>query len=344
MKREFTWSNLMQKQDIVINKFGTRIRKVRQRFQIFHPPTKFKREYPAKEVAKIVILRPCSISSGAIELAIENGVDIVYLGKFGKPYARVYPSKLGGLALVRKRQSEISTSDEGLNLAKQFVRGKCQNQINYLKYLAETLEQDFSQAIDKSEAILESLKFIKGNIKYVRSQLLGIEGYVADQYFSSLAKIISFPGRDPKSPDLFNIMFNYGYGILYSEIERACLMVGLDPYTGFFHTERYGKPALVLDLIEEFRVPIVDSAIVPLFYNRKVRKKGDLENQDNSKKLSKTGKGKVINSVFSRLHQEIIFEKRKRTLTRVITLQARNLASFLVGRKENYQPLNFVDF
>jgi CRISPR-associated protein Cas1 len=120
-----------------------------------------------------------------------------------------------------------------LILAKQFVQGKCQNQINYLKYLAKILHRDFSKAIDKTEAILESLKFIKGNIEDARGQLFGIEGYIADQYFFALSQIISFPGRQPKSKDPFNIMLNYGYGILYSEIERACLMTGLDPYTGF---------------------------------------------------------------------------------------------------------------
>lgn len=333
----------MEKQDLIINKFGIRIRKTRQRFQIFHPPTNFKKEYPAKEVAKIVILRPCSVSSGAVELATENEVDIVYLGKFGKPYARIYPSKLGGAVLIRKRQSEASHSDTSLVLAKEFVRGKCQNQINYLKYLARVTGQNFFRHIDKSEAILESLKFIQGNIENNRGQLFGVEGYIADQYFSALSKIISFPGRQPKSDDPFNIMLNYGYGILYSEIERSCMMTGLDPYTGFYHTERYGKPALVLDLIEEFRVPLVDSALVPLFYSQRIKHE-DLETQNDLKRLSKAGKSKVINAVFQRFHQEVIFERRKRKIIKIIGLQANNLASFLVGRRDSYYPFILSDF
>lgn len=127
----------MEKQDIIINKFGVRIRKTSQRFQIFHPVTKLKQEYPAKNVAKLVILRPCSISSGAIELATENEVDIVYLGKFGKPYARVYPSRFKGPVLIRKKQGEASHSEKALTLAKQFVEGKCQNQISYLPVLSQ---------------------------------------------------------------------------------------------------------------------------------------------------------------------------------------------------------------
>lgn len=335
----------MEKQDLIINKFGARLRKIRQRFQIFHPPTNFKKEYPAKEVAKIVILRPCSVSSGAVELATENDVDIVYLGKYGRPYARIYPSKLGGTVLIRKRQAEISHSKEATTLAKQFVLGKCYNQINYLKYLSKTGNQDFSQAIDKSEAILESLRLIKGNIKDTRDQLLGIEGYVADKYFSTLSKIISFPGRQPQKPkDPFNNMLNYGYGILKAEVERACVMSGLDPYTGFYHTERYGKPALVLDLTEEFRVPLVDSAIVPLFTEQKVEKE-DLETKGNGiEQLSKTGRVKVINAVFQRFYQKIIFGKKRWELIKIIELQTRNLAGFLVGKRENYFSLKFGGF
>ena len=333
----------MEKQDLIINKFGSRIRKTRERFQIFHPITKFHKEYPAKDITKIVILRPCSISSGAIELAIENDVDIVYLGKFGKPYARVYPSKLGGPVLIRKKQGEASHSYTATVLAKEFINGKCQNQINYLKHLSQNTDKDFSLNIHKAEAILDSLQFIKGDIKNIRNQLFGVEGYAADKYFTSLAQLISFPGRQPKSKDPFNIMLNYGYGILYSEIERACLMIGLDPYTGFYHTERYGKPSLILDLIEEFRVPLVDSAIVPLFYEHKVEKT-DLETKGNILQLSKSGKSKVINRVFQRFHQEVIFGKKKRKLINIIALQAKNLSNFLIGKREKYCAFTFVDF
>ena len=112
--------------------------------------------------------------------------------------------------------------------------------------------------------------------------LFGIEGYIADKYFSALKKIYSFPGRKPQGRDKFNSVLNYGYGILYNEIERACLYVGLDPFLGLYHSERYGKPALVLDVIEEFRVPLVDSVLFPLFLNR------NLEGNENFKLINLT--------------------------------------------------------
>ena len=63
-----------------------------------------------------------------------------------------------------------------------------------------------------------------------------------------MRKLHAFPGRKPRERDEFNSALNYGYGILYDEVERACFYVGLDPYMGLYHTERYGKPSLVLDL------------------------------------------------------------------------------------------------
>ena len=61
-------------------------------------------------------------------------------------------------------------------------------------------------------------------------------------------------------------------GILYNEIKKSCILAGLDPYFGFFHTDRYNKPSIVLDLIEEFRPMIVDRAIVTLFAQKQVNK------------------------------------------------------------------------
>jgi CRISP-associated protein Cas1 len=78
-------------------------------------------------------------------------------------------------------------------------------------------------------------------------------------------------------------------------IERACLYVGLDPYMGLYHSERYGKPSLVLDLVEEFRVPIIDSTIFPLFLNKQMEKAENFEpTQPGVYGLSNDGKRKIV--------------------------------------------------
>ena len=92
----------------------------------------------------------------------------------------------------------------------------------------------------------------------IRGLIEGHEGYSAKKYFNTLGKLIpekyEFIGRS-KNPatDMFNCMLNYGYGILYSRVEQACIIAGLDPYIGIMHTDNYNKTALVFDLIEMYR-------------------------------------------------------------------------------------------
>ena len=102
-------------------------------------------------------------------------------------------------------------------------------------------------------------------------------------------QLCRFPGHVPQDRDKYNSILNYGYGILYNEIERACLYVGLDPCLGLYHTERYGKPALVCDLIEEFSVPIVDCALFPIFADKDLKMEYFEEVENGEQQLSAEG-------------------------------------------------------
>jgi CRISPR-associated protein Cas1 len=259
--------------DLLIDTYGTRIGSSGERIVLSFPNVEEKKEYPIRRVEKIVILRPASLTTNAVQLALEHDVDIVYLGAFGKPIGRIFSSEPKGLASLRKAQLEASNDpDKSFGLAKALVKGKCTNQISYIRLLGYRYKKDFSKEILQAETIFDSIEFLSASEKS-KEQLLGIEGYIADRYFACLRKLCRFPGRVPQGRDKYNSMLNYGYGILYNEVERMCLYVGLDPYLGLYHSERYGKPALVLDLVEEFRVPIVDMAIFPFFVSKEVNKR-----------------------------------------------------------------------
>ena len=238
--------------DLLIDTYGTRIGASGERIVLSFPKNEPKKEYPIRRIEKIVILRPASLSTQAVQLALEYNIDIVYLGAFGKPIGRIFSSEPKGLASVRKAQLEVSNNHEkSFTLAKNFVKGKCASQIRYIKSLEEEYKKDFSKEILQAQTMFDSIDFLPATEKS-KEQLLGTEGYIADRYFSCLKKVSKFPKRIPQGRDKYNSMLNYGYGILYNEVERMCLYVGLDPYLGLYHSERYGKPALVLDLVEEF--------------------------------------------------------------------------------------------
>lgn len=327
--------------DILINTFGARVRSSGERIVLTFPNGGDKKEYSARRVEKIIILRPSSISTGAVQLAIEHGIDIVYLGSFGKPIGRIFPSSPKGITELRRAQLAAASSHKAFELATELVRGKSENQIAYLKHLATLYRRNLSHEIIQAEAFLESLKLASDKPKG-RETLFGIEGYIASKYFFALQKLYKFPGRKPQGRDKFNSALNYGYGVLYNEVERACLYVGLDPYLGLYHSERYGKPSLVLDLVEEFRVPLIDSVIFPLF------KEKNMIGAENFKRvaqgeyqLSSEGKRKIVEALYKRLNQNVKWDGKQMTVKACIEHQVRMLAHNFLGRKNSYTPFTY---
>lgn len=325
---------------LVLNEFGTFIGKKDNLFQIKNEDKNINEEYSADKVEQIKVLCSSSISSSAIKLAMEKNIDIVFTNYFGEPYARIYPCKLGGTTLTRKKQLEAYSSEKGVLLVKEFVRGKIQNQLNMLKSLSKTRENAFEEEINKLKENLDNFEEIEGKtIDEIRDKLLGFEGYSASIYFSCLSKIIPFERREQEAKDIFNIALNYGYGILYSEIERACIIAGLDPYLGFLHTDRYGKPSLVFDTIEQFRQVTVDRAVLNLFVQKQVDDK-DLEVFEGKVILTKDGRKKIAEAVLERLGIEFEYEGKNLPMKQVIQEKARDIARFVLEEK-NFEAFEY---
>src|SRR3972149_3282120 len=101
--------------------------------------------------------------------------------------------------------------------------------------------------------------------------------------------------------DEFNAMLNYAYGVLYSQVERACILAGLDPFVGFLHTDNYNKKSLVFDLIEPFRI-LGERTVVFLFTGRRVRK-DMFEKVPGGMSLNAEGKALLIGDFNERLEK-----------------------------------------
>lgn len=299
---------------------------------------KKKEEFSADTVSQILITSKASISSGAIQLAMEKQIDIVYLDWYGKPYARTYPCKLGGTTITRRRQATRYLSDEVAGMVKAMIMAKISNQLTLLKQLAKARKtKEFDGYISRIKVNMTKLDTIEGNVDEARNAILGIEGYCSTQYWAALTMILPFRGRKQEAKDIVNAMLNYGYGILYSEIEKACIIAGLDPYLGFLHTDRYGKPSTVLDMIEEFRQTIVDRAVITLFARKQVDENYG-ETSGNAFMLTKKGRQKVIDAVMERLHSKMRHNNREYTLQGIMLDQARQIVRVLLGEKKEYTP------
>ncbi len=327
---------------IVIDDFGAYLKKKGKRLVVISGEKM--EEFPAEKVEQVMILKGSAISTDAIELASRLGIDIVCLDRVGRPYARVYPCRLGGTTLTRRNQLEAYFSKKGVRLSKSFVRAKIQNMGHLLKALAKS--RDNKTLYDSSRYILGQSDRIKevneGSTGRARNVLMGIEGEVSKVYFSALRQVLSediYSGLRSKRPpgDIFNAFLSYGYGILYSEVERACIISGLDPYLGFLHTDRYGKPSMVLDLIEEFRQPIVDRAMITIAVRGQVGE-ADVDMGDGGNVLlNKNGRKKAIEALMSRLGTTIRYRGKNIAFKDVMLGQARGVVRFL-NENTAYKP------
>lgn len=327
---------MFQNSTILIDSYGSYIQKSGNRFVI--KLNNKKKEYLADKISQVIFTAPSAISTEAIKLAIDKNIDLVYLDWKGTPFARTYRTSLGGTTLTRKKQLEATASPIGLKIVLKIVEAKTKSQLNYIKSLAKDRKENKQLKELASKPLLKNDKKIlmEKNIGEVRTSLFGIEGASAANYFKALGLITGFLKRNPKASDEFNIYLNYAYGILYSEVERACILAGLDPYLGFYHTDRYGKPCLVLDVIELFRVAIADRAVVTLFTRKEINSK-DFDKRG-SLTLSTKGRKKIITSVIKRLNTRVVYKGKRLLLKDIILSQTRELAAYLLGHKREFKP------
>jgi CRISPR-associated protein Cas1 len=167
---------------------------------------------------------------------------------------------------------------------------------------------------------------------------MNIEGQAASCYWSLikllLSKDVYFEGRERRgAADLVNSLLNYGYGILYSQVYQSIILAGLNPNISFLHKEQIGKPTLVFDLIEEFRQPVVDKAVIGM-----IRKKQKLTMEGTN--LTQESKTRVVKNVLRRLDSFVKFRGKRLTLREIMNYQANFLVNFLEG-KGKYHP--FID-
>ncbi len=298
-------------------------------------------EIPFFRIREIIVaVNGVTISSDLIYSLMENGIKLFFTNETGEPYALVSSALHDATILTRRQQLLAFYDTRGGKLAKAFASGKISNMRSLLLYLTKNSKKrtsiaDFIEFLEASEKKINSLD--DRPVDEIRATIMGIEGAATQRYWEALATIVSksvFVRRQTRgASDPFNSALNYGYGILYGKVWASTLSAGLDPFGGFLHVDRPGKPSLVLDLIEEFRQPVVDRAIVSIF-NKKIKitcENGLLKSE--SKRI-------IASRVLENLETTVRFEGKFHKMRSVIQIQARHLAAFLKGER-NYHPYRF---
>lgn len=287
-----------------------------------------------------------SISTDAIAACSERGIPIIMLDNRGHVTGALYSAGLVGTIATRREQILAYYDGRGPELAQIFTTAKMTNQARTLRHWAHNRERhhpaDAQELRSTADNIAQMAQQTQAAWQHIPSEqltgwLMGREGQAAHLYWQSATLLVpenyNWQGRIGRgASDPVNSLLNYGYGILYGEIERAILLAGLDPYAGFLHADRPGKPSLVLDLIEEFRQIAVDRVVFGL-----VARQYAIE-QDENGRLTLETRRDFIDKIRGQLEGYVQQAGKRGLLRHAIQRQARRLASYLRGEQAEYAP------
>ncbi len=245
---------------------------------------------------------------------------------------------------VMLRIRQVTTAARGqLDEPRHMIAGKIRN-------CRVLLRRNGGEAVARRVAQLAALADQADHAEDAAS-LLGIEGTAARLYFEAFPSLLTgadaLPGpaftglRNRRPPtDAVNCLLSFCYGLLTKELLAACLAVGFDPYVGLYHRPRFGRPALALDLAEEFRPLLADSTVLTLVNNREISA-SDFLIRAGAVTLTAEGRKTVIRAWERRMttHVRHPMFGYQVSYRRAVELQARILGACLTGELPAYQPL-----
>jgi len=299
---------------------------------------------PMHAVRQVVVFGNVQVSTQALHTLLENEIGISYLTGYGKFIGSFQPAPAKNVGLREAQYRRFADSSECLMLAKAVVRAKLGNQRTLLM---RSLRSGDDRGSDEPAAHALADLIRKADDATSLESLLGLEGQGAALYFGefsrflkpqTLGKGFDFTTRNRRPPkDPVNALLSFAYALLTKDCFAAVCTVGFDPYKGFFHRNRHGKPSLALDLLEEFRPVIADSVVLTLL-NNEMLGRGDFMTWKDGCQLTETGRRAFFSA----------YEQRKATVvthpvygyrmsySRMMEVQARMLAAYVRGTVPAY--------
>ncbi|HEY9722889.1 MAG TPA: CRISPR-associated endonuclease Cas1, partial [Oscillatoriaceae cyanobacterium] len=292
------------------------------------------------DISHVAVFGNASIGSALLRELFDRGVPVLWLSSGGWLAGATIGMPPKNVDL-RRRQYRASTLGAP-EIAAAFVSGKIRN--------ARTLLR--RQAKARPAATLDQLAKLAKQALATRDldSLLGVEGTAARIYFEHFPRLIrddrvlagfDFAGRNRRPPtDRLNALLSFVYSMLVKDTVAACLAAGLDPYAGLYHRPRFGRPALALDLAEEFRPLIGDSTVLTAINNGEIGADDFIE-RAGAVSLTSRGRKRFIQTYERRMRTELKHPTfgYKASYRRTLEIQARLLAATLAGDSPQYRPL-----
>jgi CRISPR-associated protein Cas1 len=328
---------------IYITQQGAVLRKVSERLKVTLKG-EILLDIPLIKVSQVVIFGKASVTAATVATLLEKEIDVCYLTQHGRYIGRIIPA-VSKNSLLRREQYRAAFDDkQTLNLGKGFVVGKLTNMRMFLmrSIREQNLPSECKQAEKRIETALNNAKKAKD-----LDQVRGHEGEGSAAYFAVFHHLIkpkefTFEKRERRPPtDPVNALLSFGYTLLTNDMFAAVNIVGFDPYIGYLHADRYGRPSLPLDLIEEFRSVIVDRLVLKCI-NKQILTVSDFqEEMGHIFKLTDEARKRFLEQYEEQKQTEFTHPVLKQNITyhQSFEQQARFLAKTLQGELKEYPPL-----
>nr|WP_217650441.1 CRISPR-associated endonuclease Cas1 [Spirulina major] len=321
---------------------GAYLKAQQYQFQVFHRQ-ELRCKIPINQVSHVVLFGCCNLSHGAVRLALARRIPVLYLSQRGRYFGRL---QTDGQAKVNylSRQVEWSQDEEQVrNTAETIIRAKLQNS----RVLLQRLNR--RRATDAAQQAIAQLAIAMDNLPLAESleALRGMEGNAAKLYFQGLGSLfkgdLSFSKRSKRPPtDPVNSLLSLGYTLLHQNLHSFIETLGLHPHFGNLHVPRDNHPALVSDLVEEFRALVVDS-LVSYVVNKNIITAEDFTPADERGGvfLQPDALKRFLKHWEEKLHSEVTHPTtgHQVSLRRCFELQVREYIAALLGDVPAYRPM-----
>ena len=296
---------------------------------------------PAIKVSSVVLVGNVGVTTPAIAFLLDNGIELVYLNSQGKLRGRLIGATPLNIALRQTQYAQRQDAPFALKVSRAVVAGKLAN----YRTLAQRWGRERGGDAFRSAAEALALHLRAVGSAADLAALRGVEGAGSKVYFGALRAALRgewlFDKRARRPPpDPVNALLSLGYTLLGENIFAALEIVGLDPYAGFFHANAYGRPALALDLVEEFRGVIAD-LVALMLVNKRVMEHNDFREEENGGVfLSERGLKKYLHYYTLRLQTEVLhpYYRLRWTYQKCFEVQARLLRKVIEGELAEYVP------
>jgi CRISPR-associated protein Cas1 len=292
------------------------------------------------ETSQVSLFGGVQMSTQAVQAVLGRGLPICFFSHGGWFYGLATGMTHKNVELRRIQYRTAENDRAALLLACRFIAAKIRNCRTLLRRNGDVPDAD----LDRLKQFSDDCATVP-----VAASLLGVEGSAARVYYAHFPRLVQpvdadlkpgldFDGRNRRPPrDPLNALLSFVYALLVKDVTITLLAVGFDPLLGFFHRPRYGRPALALDLMEEFR-PLIADSVVLTAVNTGVVRATDFVRRAGAVSLTDAGRSRLLRSYERRMDELVthpLFGYRI-SYRRVLEVQARLLARYLGGEIPEY--------